>query len=489
MLHEIIDKINALLWGNVLVYVLIATGLFFTLRTGLVQVRLFGRSFKEIFSSRELSAHGHISPFQAFATGLASRVGTGNIAGVAIAIVIGGPGAVFWMWLTALIGMSSAFAESTLAQLFKVRHHKNAFCGGPAYYIRQGLGQGWLGVVFACCLILAFGLVFNAVQANSIVAATAIWGWNANWVGIMLVLLTAPIIFGGIRTVARVAEWLVPIMALLYLLLAGYIIVSNLSALPGIFMLIIKSAFGLTQAAGGLAGYAVSQAMMQGIRRGLFSNEAGMGSAPNAAATPNSRHPVSQGLIQMMGVFVDTMFICTATAAIILLSDVQGTGLNGVQLTQKAVEMHFGSIGGHFLTVAIFLFAFTSIIGNYAYAEGNVEFIHNKPWAILLFRLCVLAMVLFGAKASLPLVWSMADAAMGMMTLINLVAIILLSRLVLSLLADYRAQLKAGACSPLFNADAHPAIKQRLAGNIWSGDAAHHSPDRVEGKPALQSGR
>jgi AGCS family alanine or glycine:cation symporter len=468
MLHSAINAFNDVLWGQVLIYLLLAVGVYFTVRTGAVQFRLFGRAWREMLAGRRQDRKSDISPFQAFATGLASRVGTGNIAGVAIAIVVGGPGAVFWMWVTALLGMSSAFAESSLAQLFKTRHHDGSFRGGPAYYIQRGLGQRWLGVVFALCLILAFGLVFNAVQANSIAAATATaWGWDTDWVAVLLLALTAPVIFGGVRTVARVAEWLVPVMALIYLAMALYVMSSHAAELPGLLVLIVKSAFGLEQAAGGLAGYAVSQALMQGIRRGLFSNEAGMGSAPNAAATATARHPVTQGLMQMMGVFIDTLVICTATAAIILLSGVHDSGLNGVQLTQKAVETQFGSAGSHFLALAMFLFAFTSILGNYAYAEGNVEFIRRSKPLLLLFRLAVLGMVLFGSKASLPLVWDMADAAMGLMALVNLVAIVLLSRFVFVLLRDYQEQRRAGNPSPSFLASRHPELASKLEKGVW----------------------
>ncbi|OWY39745.1 sodium:alanine symporter family protein [Xenophilus sp. AP218F] len=468
LLHEFINAINGVLWGNLLVYLLLAVGAFFTWRTGAVQIRLFSRGWKEMMSGRRHDSKNDISPFQAFATGLASRVGTGNIAGVAIAIAVGGPGAVFWMWLTALLGMSSAFAESTLAQLFKTSHHDETYRGGPAYYIQRGLGLRWLGVVFALCLILAFGLVFNAVQANSIAAATAgAWGWDEDWVAALLLALTAPIIFGGVRTVARVAEWLVPVMALIYLVMALYVMAMHITELPGLVLLIVKSALGLEQAAGGLTGYAVSQAMMQGIRRGLFSNEAGMGSAPNAAATASTRHPATQGVMQMFGVFIDTIVICTATAAIILLSGAHESGLSGVQLTQKAVESQFGSAGSHFLALAMFLFAFTSIIGNYAYAEGNVEFIRNSKPVLLAFRLLVLAMVLFGSKASLPLVWDMADAAMGMMALVNLVAIALLSRYVFVLLKDYQEQLRAGVAVPVFVASRYPKLAAKLEQGIW----------------------
>ena len=469
MLHSFIISANDVIWSKVLIGLLLTVGAYFTLRSGGLQLRLFLRGWREMSGGcASERSKGSISPFQAFATGLASRVGTGNIAGVAIAIAAGGPGAVFWMWLTAMLGMASAFAESTLAQLFKVNHHDGTFRGGPAYYIQKGLGCRWLGVLFALCLVLAFGMVFNAVQANSIVAATeGAWGWNRHVVGVALVALTAPIIFGGVRSVARVAAWLVPVMAGIYLLMACYVLVTHASELPGLIMLILKSAFGLEQAAGGLTGYAVSQAMMMGIKRGLFSNEAGMGSAPNAAATATSSHPASQGAIQMFGVFIDTMLICTATAVIILLSGVYDHGLSGVALTQKALESQFGGVGASFLAVAMFLFAFSTIIGNYAYAEGNVEFIRSSKLILLVFRLIVLAMVMFGAVASLPMVWDMADFAMGLMALINLMAIVLLSRYFFIVLKDYQRKLKQGDLMPTFKASDYPELADKVDKGIW----------------------
>ncbi len=471
MLHSLINAGNDLVWGQLLIYILIGVGLFFTVRMGFMQIRLLPRGWQEMLGGRGHNSEGSdISSFQAFATGLASRVGTGNVAGVATAIALGGPGAVFWMWMTALLGMASAFAESTLAQLFKVNHHDGTFRGGPAYYIQKGLGQRWLGIAFSISLIIAFGLVFNAVQANSIVAATeGAWGWDKNLVAIGLVLMTAPIIFGGIRKVAQVAEWMVPVMAAIYLGMTLFVIFTNLSAVPGIFMLIVKSAFGLEQAAGGFAGYAVSQAMMMGIKRGLFSNEAGMGSAPNAAAAATTAHPASQGIIQMFGVFIDTIIVCSCTAFIVLLSGayVPGAELKGVQLTQAALSATLGSWGGHFLAVALFLFCFSSIIGNYAYAEGNVEFIKNNKGVMLGFRLLVLFMVGFGAIGSSPLVWDMADLAMGVMALINLFAIVMLSKYVFVLLKDYQQQLKAGKDKPVFDVKKYPEIQAKIHKDVW----------------------
>ncbi len=468
-LHQLVNAINGPLW-DILVLILLGTGIFFTITTLFVQVRLLPRSVKEMLGGRNAGDNPHgITPFQAFVTGLASRVGVGNIGGVAIAISVGGPGAVFWMWVTALLGMSSAFAESSLAQLFKIKdkgsHH---FRGGPAYYITKGLKQHWMGVLFSLALILAFGFVFNAVQANSIVQATQkAWGWNPNLVGVGLVILTAPIIFGGIKRVSRAAEAIVPLMAGLYLLMALFVMITNIGAIPQVFGLIFSSAFDFKAAAGGMFGAMFSQAMMMGIKRGLFSNEAGMGSAPNAAAAAEVKHPASQGMIQMLGVFVDTMIVCSCTAFILLLSDVHATSeLTGVQLTQAAIISHVGAWGADFLAVILFLFAFSSIIGNYAYAESNVQFIKNSRTVITLFRMMVLVMVFFGSVNSVPLVWDMADVSMGFMALINLIAILLLAPIVWMLLKDYQAQLKSGQ-EPVFKLSEHPELSKRVDSDVW----------------------
>ena len=468
--HDLINLISGHLW-NWLLWILLGVGTFFTISTLGVQFRLFPESVKQILQSRA-KVTGALTPFQAFAVGLASRVGVGNVAGVAIAIAIGGPGAVFWMWMTALLGMSSAFAESSLAQLFKVKDADGHFRGGPAYYIEQGLKQRWLGILFALSLILTFGFVYNSVQANSIVAATEIWGWKKEYVGLALVIMTAPIIFGGIKRVSRVAEAVVPIMALLYLLIAIYIIIVNAQMVPAMFMSIVLNAFGLDQAAGGLTGGAVAIAMQMGIKRGLYSNEAGQGSAPNAAAAAEVDHPVQQGMIQMLGVFVDTIIVCSCTAAIILLS---GTHLSseqsGVQLTQEALISQLGSWGGDFLALVLFLFSYSSIIGNYAYAESNIQFINNNNKVMAVFRILVLGMVYFGSVNKMALVWDMADLSMGIMALINLVAITLLAPIVWTLYRDYMNKKKGGQ-KPAFNINQYPELAKKVGTDVWSAPKA-----------------
>ncbi|MEH0666708.1 alanine:cation symporter family protein [Vibrio scophthalmi] len=469
---DLINLMNDLLWGSILVYLLVGVGVYFTVRLGFIQFRHFGHMFSVLKNSRKADQAG-ISSFQALCTSLAARVGTGNMAGVAVALTVGGPGAIFWMWLIAMLGMATSFAESTLAQLYKTKDDDGNYRGGPAYYMEKGLGMRWMGVMFSIFLIIAFGLVFNAVQANSIASAmNTAFGWDTKVVGIAVVLLSAVVIFGGIKRIAKVAELIVPVMALAYLLLAMFIMLTNLEKLPGVLSLIIKSAFGLQEAAAGGLGYAIAQAMINGIKRGLFSNEAGMGSAPNAAAsaTPYPPHPASQGYVQMLGVFMDTIVICSATVAIILMSgEYLGTetAVTGIELTQRALSSQVGDWGGIFVAVAIFFFAFTSIIANYSYAETNLIFLeHNHKAGLGLFRIVVLGMVMFGSVAALPVVWDMADASMGLMALVNLVAIILLSGTVVKLAKDYNRQLDEGKV-PTFDANDFPELKSQLEDGIW----------------------
>lgn len=479
-----VSLLNEPLW-DFLVVLLLGAGIFFTILTKAVQIRLFFHSIKVMKGSRTegKDAHG-ITPFQAFVTGLASRVGVGNIAGVAIAIAVGGPGAVFWMWLTAVLGMSSGFIESSLAQLFKVRDNKSQqFRGGPAYYITQGLKSKTFGTIFAISLIFTYGFVFNSVQINAIVNASShAWGWNhsdkiiqlgthqfvISWLGLALVAMVAVAIFGGIKRIAKFAEMFVPLKAGLYLLVAFYIAISNYEVLPEIFKLIFTEAFKFNAAAGGFFGAMVSMAMMQGIKRGLFSNEAGMGSAPNAAAASDVKHPVNQGLVQMLGVFVDTFIVCTSTAIIILVSGVyHDVGLVGVELTQRALETELGPWGGDFLAIILFMFCYSAVLGNYAYAEGNMQFINNNPKIMFIFRIMVLVMVYFGAISSAHLVWNMADLFMGLMATINLIAILLLAPYARMLLKDYTQQLKQGIDEPEFKIDQYPTAKKNVNSDIW----------------------
>lgn len=460
---QVVDLLNGLIWGKVLIWLLVACGVYFTLRLGFIQFRHFGHAFSILKGSRRSDESG-ISSFQALCTSLAARVGTGNVAGVAVAITLGGPGAIFWMWVIALLGMATGFVEATLAQLFKTRDDRGQYRGGPAYYMEKGLNARWMGVLFSIFLIIAFGFVFNSVQANTISGALQGGFGMPEWLtGVVLVLVTALIIFGGLRAIARFSELAVPFMAVAYLLVAVALILLNLEKVPGILSLIVQSAFGLHEAAAGGIGAAI----LNGFKRGLFSNEAGMGSAPNAAAsaTPYPPHPVSQGYVQMAGVFIDTLLICTASAAIILLAGPQEG--EGIMLVQNALTHQVGDWGKYFLTLIILFFAFTSIVANYFYAENCLVFIeHNHPAGLLLFRLIVLGMVMFGAMASLPFVWNLADLSMGLMAITNLIAILLLFPLVLKLARDYNAQLKAGKL-PTFDAAQYPEVQDKLEPGVW----------------------
>lgn len=459
LLNEWISNINDVLWSYILVTLLLGCAFWFTIRSRFVQFRMMGEMVRLLGDSpKKAGSHEkHISSFQAFAVSLASRVGTGNLAGVATAITVGGPGAVFWMWLIALLGSSSAFVESTLAQLYK-RKGKDSFVGGPAYYMEKGLKARWMGILFAILISITFGFAFNSVQSNTICAAwEKAFGIDHVWMGIVLTAVTLLIIFGGIHRIARVSGVIVPVMALGYIVLALGVVLFNLGKLPDVIRLIVSNAFGWEQALGG----GIGATLMQGIKRGLFSNEAGMGSAPNVAATAHVTHPVKQGLIQALGVFTDTLIICTCTAFIILFSGVSTqTSLNGIQLTQEALTAEVGSAGGIFIALAILLFAFSSIIGNYYYGEANILFITRRKPVLVAYRLLVSAMVLCGSLMSLDLAWSLADIMMGLMTICNLIAIAILSRQAFLLLDHYLAQKRKGISSPVFRKEDIPELEE-----------------------------
>ena len=447
-LQHIIDATNDILWTYVMIAALIGCALYFTLRSGFVQFRMLGEMIRQLANSNERhhTEGKHISPFQAFAVSLASRVGTGNLAGVATAIAVGGPGAVFWMWIIALIGSANAFIESTLAQLYK-RRTEDSFIGGPAYYILHGLKCRWMAILFSVLTILTFGFAFNTVQSNTLCEAVEnAFGFSHINMGIAITVATLVIIFGGIQRIAKFSSIIVPIMALGYILLAFTIVILNIGQLPAVIELIIKSAFGMEQVVGGGLG----AALMQGIKRGLFSNEAGMGSAPNVAATASTSHPVKQGLIQSLGVFTDTLIICSCTAFIILMSGIEfGGQMDGIRLTQEALTTQIGGAGRIFVAIAIFFFAFSSIIGNYYYGEANIKFITSSRKVLNAYRLLVGVMVMSGAAMSLQTVWSLADLTMALMTLCNIAAIVLLGGQVMTLLKDYRKQKSAGL-DPVF---------------------------------------
>lgn len=456
---DILNTINDWLWTYLLIGLLLIAAVWFTFKSRGVQFRMFGEMWRLLAASGKKEgkekgdSHHTVSSFQAFAVSIASRVGTGNLAGVATAIAIGGAGSIFWMWIIALLGSASAFVESTLAQLYKVKG-ENSFKGGPAYYIQKGLGKRWWAIIFAVLISITFGLAFNSVQSNTMTAAAKVsFGWDPVIVGVIITIASMLVIFGGIQRISRFSEIVVPVMAIAYILLAIFILMMNVDKIPHMFATIVSEAFSGSAALGG----GVGSALLMGIKRGLFSNEAGEGSAPNVAATASVSHPVKQGLLQSLAVFTDTLLICTCTAFIILMSGIYENGESGIALTQSALESEVGSVGSTFVAVAVFFFAFTSIVSNYYYGETNLQFISGKKWLVTAYRILVGCIVMVGAVTSLEFVWGMADIFMGLMTLCNLLAIFLLGKYAMRLLKDYQQQRKAGK-NPVYHSSTIPEI-------------------------------
>lgn len=466
--------LNDVVWSYVVIIILAGSAIFFTVRLHFVQFRLIHEMLRlvvhpdkvrpEDIGPDELSEtlpdvgkEKYISSLQAFFVSLASRIGTGNLAGVATAISVGGPGSVFWMWILALLGSAIAFVESTLAQLYK-RKGDGSFYGGPAYYMKYGLKKPWMGAIFAVLMVLSFAYTQSSVQSNTICAA-----WEKAFdvepavMGLMLTLMTLFIIFGGIHRVARFSSAVVPTMAVIYFVLAFGIVLVNIAEVPNVLKIIFESAFGVGQFAGGLLGATV----MQGVKRGLFSNEAGEGSTPNAAAAATVTHPVKQGLIQALGVFTDTLVVCSCTAFIIIVSGVDVHASSGVQLTQDALTSEIGWIGTPFIAIMILLFAFSSIVGNYFYGEMNVRYMTSSPVVLLIFRLGAAAMVMVGSVVTLDFAWAMSDLFMALIVVCNIIAIVMLSRHAVFLLQDYRRQ-KAEGKNPVFHKEQMPEIESDL---------------------------
>lgn len=449
-LNYILTSINDLLYTHILIVLLIAAGIFFSIKTKFVQFRLFPDAIKSLTESQDKK---QISSFQALMISTASRVGTGNIAGITAALVLGGPGAVFWMWLMAFLGSASAFVESTLAQIYKTKHN-GEFRGGPSYYIEKALSKRWLGIIFSFLLIFCFAYGFNALQSFNISSSFEYYipdYKNTIYpliVAAVLAVLTGFIIFGGVHRIGFISSVIVPIMAITYMLVGLFIIIKNINILPDMFKTIFSNAFDFKAIFGGFAG----SAMLIGIKRGLFSNEAGMGSAPNAAATATVSHPVKQGMVQVVSVFIDTILICSTTAFIDLLSGVDlKCGLNGIPFVQEAIKNQIGPIGIHFVTFSIFTFAFTSIIGNYCYAESNILFIKDNKIFLNAFRATCLVAVFLGAISNFDTVWNIADILMGLMAIVNIFAIFMLTGTMKKCLDDYLTQKKAGK-DPVFHA-------------------------------------
>ena len=453
-LEQLFGYIGDFTWGWSLIPFLVVLGVMFTLVSGLVQFRFFGRMFGVLKPSTDPGAQGHISSREALLVSVGGRVGGGNIAGVAVAITLGGPGAVFWMWAIALIGMATSLFECSLAQLYKRNEPDGTYRGGPAQYIIHGLGKEfrWLAIVYAVCLIAAFALGFNAFQGNTVAgAAEDSLGVPRLWTGIVLAVVTGFVVYGGIKRIAAAADVIIPIMAIGYLLMAVVVILLHLPDLPGVLWQIVANAFGIEEAVSGGVGAAVAQ----GLRRGLFSNEAGLGSAPNVAATAWVRHPVSQGIVQSLSVFIDTIVICSCTAFVILLGDVYVPGdeaVNGVALTQQSLASHVGDWSSYYLTAAILLFSFSSIIYNYYLGETALTVFTENPLAGHVLKVLIMGLVLLGALApEATSVFFFSDPMMGILALVNLVALTMLFPTGMRLLRDYREQLAAGIEHPKFH--------------------------------------
>lgn len=450
-INTILTSANDFLYTNILIILLIAAGLFFTFRTKFAQFTLLPDGFRSL---KEKSDGKKVSSFQALMLSTASRVGTANIAGVTSAIVTGGPGAVLWMWIIALIGSASAFVESTLAQIYKTKDGDN-FRGGPSYYIQKALGKKWLGSLFAIILVVCFSFGFNPLQAHNLSSSLSYYIPNYfnsiyPWIlGLVLSVITALIIFGGLNRISHIVSFIVPVMAIVYISMGLYIVAANLEKIPDMITLIFRSAFDFKAIFGGFTG----SVLMLGIKRGLLSNEAGMGSGANAAATAHVDHPITQGIVQVISVFIDTMLICTTSAMIVLLSGVDlKCGLNEVPFVQAAVSNAIHPFAIHLITFSIIAFAFSSIIGNHYYAEANLGLLNNSKTAFFIFRVLALFAIFMGSIASAKTVWNLADLLMGIMAVVNIIVILLLHDVVKKALDDYKSQKKLGK-TPVFKAE------------------------------------
>lgn len=448
-MNDILTKINDVMYTYILIILLVGVGVYFTIRTKGVQIRLLKDGIKSLLEKTTDGEGGEkkVSSFQALMISTASRVGTGNIAGIATAIAAGGPGAVFWMWLMALIGGASAFVESTLAQIYKVKQN-GQFRGGPSYYMEKALGKRWVGILFSIALIICFAYGFNGLQAFNMSSSLEYYIPNYSEtnipmiLGLILAAATAAVIWGGVHRIGIITSVLVPIMASVYILIGLVTMVLHIGELPHVFAVIFENAFDFKAMAGGMAGSAV----VIGIKRGLFSNEAGMGSAPNASASAEVSHPVKQGLVQVISVFIDTLLICSSTAMMLLVSGVQGESgvLDGIPYVQAAISSNIGTWGIHFITISIFAFAFSSLVGNYYYAESNILFIKNNKKLLNVFRVTCVVAIFLGAQADFSMMWNIADITMGVMAIINIISIFLLGGIAIKALKDYEKKKKQG---------------------------------------------
>lgn len=458
-MNDILIKVNDIIWSNALIILCMGTGIYFSVVTKFLQLRYIKEMWNLLFDGK--SSEKGLSSFQAFALAISGRIGTGNIAGVATAIAMGGPGAIFWMWVIAFLGSASAFIEATLGQIYK-QVNNGEYRGGPAYYIEKGLGMKWYAVLFALATVMSTALFLPGVQSNSIALSMQnAFNVPVLYTGIAVALLLGLIIFGGVKRIGKVAEFVVPFMAGGYILMAIVIMVLNYSEIPAMFSLIVRSAFDLEPAFAGVFGMAVAW----GVKRGIYSNEAGQGTAPHAAAAAEVSHPVKQGLVQAFSVYIDTLFVCTATAFMILFTgkynvvnpaggflveNLPGAAI-GAEYTQEAISSHFPSLGSGFVAVSLLFFAFTTIMAYYYIAETNLSYLDKKgnKWAITALRVLILVSTFYGAIKTAEAAWTLGDIGVGMMAWLNVIAILLLRKPALKALKDYQAQRKAGK-DPVF---------------------------------------
>lgn len=481
-----LEVINDFLSGKVLIVLIVGLGGYFTIRSRFVQFRHFFHMFA-VFRDSLRSSSGQLSSFQALMLSLAGRVGAGNIAGVGIAVTLGGPGAVFWMWVTALVGMASSFIECSLAQLYKRKDSEGQFRGGPSYYIQHGLGKRWLGMVMAVLLLVTFGFAFNGLQSHAVTdSIKGAFGVDTMTTGICLVVLLGLAFIGGIKRIAAISDLLVPVKTLIYIGVTIYVIALQIDHVPDMLMTIVKSAFGLDPVFGGLIGSAI----VMGVKRGVFANEAGLGSAPNVAAVAQVEHPISQGVVQAFSVFLDTFVICTCTALLILLSGIYDVGYsgNGIVLAQNSLAAVVGDWGRIFISVALALFVFTSILYNYYLGENSLRFlVGEKKKAIIGYRIFVLVLILWGAVVDLNTVFAFADITMTLLAFVNLIALAMLFKVAKRILADYDAQRKAGVKTPVFDSSKFPDLD--LDRNAWPANPSQTPTGQAESaaKPAPQA--
>ncbi|KFE55459.1 alanine/glycine:cation symporter family protein [Pseudomonas syringae] len=481
-----LEVINDFLSGKVLIVLIVGLGGYFTIRSRFVQFRHFFHMFA-VFRDSLRNSTGQLSSFQALMLSLAGRVGAGNIAGVGIAVTLGGPGAVFWMWVTALVGMASSFIECSLAQLYKRKDSEGQFRGGPAYYIQHGLGKRWLGMVMAVLLLVTFGFAFNGLQSHAVTdSLKGAFGIDTTTTGICLVVLLGLAFIGGIKRIAAISDLLVPVKTLIYIAVTIYVIVLQIDQVPAMLATIVRSAFGLDPVFGGLIGSAI----VMGVKRGVFANEAGLGSAPNVAAVAQVEHPISQGVVQAFSVFLDTFVICTCTALLILLSGIYDVGYsgNGIVLAQNSLAAVVGDWGRIFISVALALFVFTSILYNYYLGENSLRFlVGESKKAIVGYRIFVLVLILWGAVVDLNTVFAFADITMTLLAFVNLIALAMLFKVAMRILRDYDAQRKAGVKTPVFDSSQFPDLD--LDRTAWPANPSHTPVNPVEAtaKPATQA--